>query len=256
MGINLGNKKLWQRSHLIVVRHIPFMKETILGKKLLIVVAHPDDESFLAAGTIHANHIAGGENHIFCASLGERGFNYLQSKTPIDIKKIRKSELLKVSKYLKINRLKVANFPDGSILSHINEFEKNIKNFIQRSNPDYIISFGNDGYTGHKDHIVVGEVTKKLSDLFKIPFVRFCKPSATVCEKIDDHLTAKRRNGVYAAECLEKEKANIKIKIDPVVKLKALSMHESQFEGLNPHKIFPKKIANHVLRYEYFYLSN
>jgi len=54
------------------------MKRFPLGKRLLVVTAHPDDESFLASGTMLANANAGGNNFVFCATLGERGKSHLE----------------------------------------------------------------------------------------------------------------------------------------------------------------------------------
>jgi len=43
-----------------------------LGKTLLFVVAHPDDESFTSAGTMWQNRLAGGKNYIICATYGKK----------------------------------------------------------------------------------------------------------------------------------------------------------------------------------------
>ena len=45
----------------------------ILGRKIVWLFAHPDDECYLAAGTIYENYRNGGENYLICATAGEQG---------------------------------------------------------------------------------------------------------------------------------------------------------------------------------------
>ena len=90
-----------------------------LGKKLLFVVAHPDDESFTASGTIWENHLAGGKNFILCATLGEQGKSHL--KKPVSqskLKQIRKQEITQTAKFLKVDRLMFLALPDTKVGQH------------------------------------------------------------------------------------------------------------------------------------------
>jgi len=228
------------------------MSSNILGKKLLIVIAHPDDESFLAAGLIHANHLAKGETHLICASRGERGYTS-EKLSQFQIKRIRERELTTVSKYLGVTKLSLLNMPDGSLSLHTEKLEIIIKKYIQKFIPDYIISFGKDGYTRHNDHIAVGNTTRKVARRTHYPFIEFTKPPHTICSNLHEHLMKKRKNGAYRDMVLVNTIPNIKVKIDPKVKLKALSLHKSQFGGLDFYNIFPRKIADHLINYEYFY---
>ena len=232
------------------------MQENILGKKLLIVVAHPDDESFLAAGTLHLNHREKGTNYLLCASKGELGVYHLKARvSETKIKTIRKGELMRVAKYLKVHTLKILNLPDGALHRHKHAFEKEEKKFILRCKPYYIVGFGENGYTCHKDHIAAGEVSRKLGRVCHIPFVEFVRPPRAACGNLDKYLVGKRQTGNYRDKNTNTVKPNIKIKINPVIKLKALSMHKSQFAGLNPYKTFPQKVADHILANEYFRVS-
>jgi len=52
-----------------------------LGSKILVFTAHPDDESYLAAGTIYENTRRGGKTFLVCATGGELGSAHL--KKPI-----------------------------------------------------------------------------------------------------------------------------------------------------------------------------
>jgi LmbE family N-acetylglucosaminyl deacetylase len=227
----------------------------MLGKNILIIVAHPDDESFLSAGLIRRNHLLGGRNYLVCASLGEKGYMYNEEKkSPSEIKRIRGKELREVSKYLGIHKLHSLHLPDTSLSLHKRKFEKATAKYAKKYKPYYILGFGEDGYTRHKDHIAAGEVAKKVAHALRITFVEFAKPPERTCPNLHKYLIKKRKNGAYKNMNLSPICANLKIKTDPFVKLKALSLHKSQFGGLNLYKIFPTKIADHLLNNEYFYL--
>jgi LmbE family N-acetylglucosaminyl deacetylase len=232
------------------------MRENILGKNLLILIAHPDDESFLVSGTLYENNKKGGHNYLLCASKGELGHAYMTpTPTVEELKKIREQELREVSGHVGIDVLKILNLPDGSIAHHAEKLEKEIQKFARRQKFDYVISFGEDGYTGHADHVAVCHVAQKLSRAYKVPLLQFAKLPKHICGDMDKRLLAKRKNGKYADTCSIEVIANFKIKINPFIKLKSLCIHKSQFTGLNPYKIFTPEIADHFLQNEYFFLS-
>src|SRR5262245_7974418 len=88
----------------------------ILGKKILFVTAHPDDERYGAAGTILRNHEAGGITYVACATFGERGRSHLKRKaTHRQLKALRKKELVAASKYLKVSELLMPGLPDTGL---------------------------------------------------------------------------------------------------------------------------------------------
>src|SRR4051812_7885639 len=120
----------------------------LFGKKLFFVVAHPDDESFFAAGTIYQNSKRGGQSFIACATKGEKGKGHLQIKVPMaKLKQIRKKELQNVSKFLRANKLFIFDFPDTKLNKHQNEFKNKLKLLLNKLRPDFIIGFGPDGMT-------------------------------------------------------------------------------------------------------------
>src|ERR1041384_721777 len=140
-----------------------FMND-ILGKKILFVTAHPDDESYAAAGTILKNHEAGGTSYIACATFGEKGKSHIKRKaTSRQMKLLRKKELLAASKYLKVAALLTPGLPDAGLRekSKQDAFFRKLLPFAEKYRPDYMISFGADGISGHMDHIAAGKVAKR-----------------------------------------------------------------------------------------------
>ena len=227
-----------------------FMKE-ILGKRILWVTAHPDDESFLAAGTIAANAAAGGENVLFCATHGERGLAYVEEGFDRSrIKEVRKAELLAVVRHLGIGQLEMGHFPDGLLEDCVEELNDALARFVCDFDFDVMVSFGEDGVTGHRDHIAVGRVARRIASERKVSFVEFARPKDL---DIMEYLAPKRINGVYRLEGAVANEANLWVAANAELKLEALRLHASQFRGLDPYRVFPKEIAEHLLGNEYFY---
>ncbi len=232
------------------------MKENeFLGKKLLLITAHPDDETFLAGGTIYANSRAGGITTLYTATAGERGTSYMEHPGNKDeVREIRIEELGKVAKFLSIDSVIVGSFPDREISNYLADIENEVAKIITETQPDIIIGFGENGYTGHQDHITIGIIAKKTAKSLGIPYAAFSHPPEAVCRNLSEHLSLKRSNGIYKDEILC-EAPNLCIAIDPEVKMQALKIYASQFTGLNPNTIFPPAIAEHFLSHEYFLLE-
>ena len=226
------------------------MTMEILGKRILFVTAHPDDESFLAAGTIAANDARGGRNILFCATHGERGLAYVEEGFDKSrIKEVRKAELVAVSEHLGIHHLELAHFADGFVEQQVERLVRELGGFVVGLDIDLIVSFGADGFTGHRDHIAVGVVARKVASDLNLPFVEFARPKDF---DIMEYLAPKRINGNYRLDAPANE-ANICVVANAAVKLEALRLHESQFRGLDPYRVFPREIAEDLLSNEYFY---
>jgi LmbE family N-acetylglucosaminyl deacetylase len=222
-----------------------------LGKKLLFITAHPDDESFLAAGTIVKNKAAGGESYIICATYGERGRSHVKEEvTAAQLKRIRKQEFRKVSAFLEVKRIWGLGLPDKDLKNHKKDFFEKCAAVGQTLHPDYIVSFGQDGISGHEDHIAAHSVAKKVARKLKIPLVQFAL-APWFKDNFFTWLGGRKKHGAYARH----EKfgvCNCKISVDPVKKMKALKMHASQMNKGNPFVGFPERAAKEWLNAEYF----
>ena len=224
----------------------------ILGKKILFVTAHPDDESYTVAGTILRNHEAGGASYVACATFGERGKSHLKRKvTSRQLKTLRKNELLAASKYLRVSGLLMPGLPDTELGRKSNQdiFYNKLLPFAEKHRPELIISFGKDGISGHIDHISVGKVAKEVAKKLKLPFLTFAAPPAL--HKSIEALKKRRMHGKYV-KTLKPHPHDIEIKVDPKKKLKALQFHKSQLSVEGPFAEFPPKAVRQLLSKEYF----
>lgn len=134
---------------------------------ILIVVAHPDDAEFGAAGTI-ARWIREDKQvvYIVCTS-GEKGTTD-RSMTPLMLTEIREREQVAASKILGVKEVVFLRLPDQG-LEDTAEFRKIIVRAIRKYQPETVVtSDPYRRYIWHRDHRIVGQVT--LDAVF--PFAR------------------------------------------------------------------------------------
>jgi LmbE family N-acetylglucosaminyl deacetylase len=126
---------------------------TILG-----VWAHPDDESYLMAGTALLAASAG--SHVACltATLGEAGETSDEDRWPrAELASIRRREMAACLDLLGVRDHTWLDLPDGGL--HEVDRERgvdSVSEVVERVRPDTILTFGPDGMTGHPDHIAIG----------------------------------------------------------------------------------------------------
>jgi LmbE family N-acetylglucosaminyl deacetylase len=125
---------------------------------ILFVGAHPDDEIWLAAGILAAAVRNGQRVACVSATKGEKG---LQDETrwPRErIAQIRQAELEASLGLLGVSDHRWLDYPDGAC-DHADEQEAadRLRQIVREFRPDTILTFGPDGYTGHPDHVAVGQ---------------------------------------------------------------------------------------------------
>lgn len=226
-------------------------RKTLLGKRLLFITAHPDDESYLMSGTIWKNHLAGGKNFILCATNGERGKSHLPvPATPGLLRRIRRLELETVSLFLRVDRLVRLVLPDARLTAHSRELVAAARRLARDVRPQVIVGFGEDGITGHRDHIIVGRIARQVAAERRLPFCA-CTVDPRFAARAKQALAKRRRHGSYAAGWTH-PKPNMAVTVDPRIKLRAILMHGSQIEGHDPFAGLPRRMAAAALRREHF----
>jgi N-acetylglucosamine malate deacetylase 2 len=223
----------------------------LLEKKILLVTAHPDDESYAAAGTLYKNHQAGGINMLICATLGEKGKAHMKRPvTDAQMKKIRRRELQAAANYLHVSPVIVLNIPDTAIVRWQADVFRKALSYVKKLHPEIILSYGIDGISGHVDHVTIGRVARQIAKKMKIPFVTFALPPRLTRHALP-WLQARRRLGHYAAT-IRFTKPNIRIQVDSNVKKKALRLYKSQMDGQRAFTGFPGFAVKELLLNEYF----
>ncbi len=135
------------------------MSETL---KVLVVFAHPDDESIGMGGTLAKYSAEGVETYCVCASRGERGWFGPEQQNPglERLGEIRTRELENAVRELGMKGLYFLNYIDGDVDQAIPaEIIGRIVTHIRRIRPQVVVTFPPDGNYGHPDHIAIGQFT-------------------------------------------------------------------------------------------------
>ena len=122
-------------------------------QRLMVVVAHPDDESFPIGGTIAKTAAEGGEVMLVTATRGEAGVPDLK---PDEAGRLRERELRAACDVLGVSALRFLDYVDGTLdrVDAHTAIDRLIA-LMRAFCPDAIITFGPDGISGHPDHVTV-----------------------------------------------------------------------------------------------------
>ncbi|WP_339159930.1 bacillithiol biosynthesis deacetylase BshB2 [Bacillus sp. FSL M8-0277] len=190
-----------------------------MNEHVLVMLPHPDDESFGVAGLIAQSRKRGIPVTYACGTLGEMGRNmgsptYANRET---LPELRKQELISACKEMDITDLRMLGLRDKTLEFEDDEYLADVmETIINEVKPTLIVTFY-PGHGVHPDHDATGEAViralyrKKKED----------RP-VTYCMAI-----TKNREEVLG-------NADITIDITDVadIKLNALRAHRTQTEGM------------------------
>jgi len=157
------------------------------SKKILTVLAHPDDESFGMGGTLALYAELGHEVHLICMTRGEAGEvdpEFLENYD--SIADLRTAELLCAAENLGLAHVEFLDYCDSGMVgsdknvdpkSLINapkeEVVEKIVKYIREYKPDVVLTFDPEGGYKHPDHIychqVAVEAFEKAADEKEFP---------------------------------------------------------------------------------------
>ncbi len=122
---------------------------------LLFLLAHPDDETFIAGGTIAKYAAAGVEIGVVCATRGERGkTGDICSRD--DLAVVREAELRDAAQILGIRHLEILPYEDQTLASAPpDEIRLAIVGAVRRQRPRIAVTFDPNGMNLHTDHIAI-----------------------------------------------------------------------------------------------------
>ncbi|HVH62826.1 MAG TPA: PIG-L family deacetylase [Candidatus Dormibacteraeota bacterium] len=128
---------------------------------LLLVLAHPDDESMGTGGLILRHTRKGIPTHLICATFGEAGW---MGKPPgakkEDLKEIRAKELEDAAEALALSGVELWDYADGGVQkADQQEITQRIWKQVAKLRPRVVVGWGPDGGYGHPDHIAIGACT-------------------------------------------------------------------------------------------------
>ncbi len=233
--------------------------------RLLLVFAHPDDETFSSSGTIAHLTQKGVEAKLITATRGEAG---MLGDPPLATRKtlgkVREAELKDAAKVSGISEIFFLNYIDGTLKDvPTKELAGKILPIMNREQPDIVITFEKNGISMHPDHIAISKATSEAfmkymnNTKLHVRLYHVCLP--------ESHLKIHQKAG-YRYEHFGKMEGTpvheISTKVDIThvyeTKVKAMKKHKTQkkdYEALihraelipgNKHEHFKLIAENHL----------
>ena len=148
-------------------------------KTMLVIFAHPDDESHGPGGTLAKYAAEGVKVHYLCATRGEAGTvdsRFLENSG--SIAELRTKELIHAAAELGLAEVSFLDYrdsgmegsldnqhPESLYADPVDEVAGRIAEHIRRIRPDVIITHDQYGWYGHPDHIKCYDATRRAYEL-------------------------------------------------------------------------------------------
>src|ERR671934_1786498 len=203
---------------------------------LLVIMAHPDDESMGAGGLILRHTRAGIPTYLICATYGEAGW----AGKPIgarkeDLPEIRARELEEAADALALSGVELWDYPDGGVArSDRKQITERIWEQVSRLRPRVVVGWGPDGGYGHPDHVAMGACTGAAVAAMTEgdrPALYHIAVDKTLA---DFYAEAMRLGGSANGFHLQpQDRVDVVIELDAdevMMKLRAIDCHQSQLE--------------------------
>lgn len=135
-----------------------------MAYKILYIFPHPDDESFGPAAAIHRQIKEGNEVYLLTLTKGgatKERFKYNYSIEQMG--EVRYKEMLEVKKVLHLTGLFVLDFPDSGMKEMDPRIiEKTVQEYLQKINPEIVVTYPVHGVSAFHDHLVIHPVVKRV----------------------------------------------------------------------------------------------
>jgi LmbE family N-acetylglucosaminyl deacetylase len=203
---------------------------------LLVVMAHPDDESMGCGGLILRHSRAGVPVNLICATRGEAGWSGKpRGARKEDLAQIRTDELRDAAAALAIGGVELWDYPDGGV-DRIDrqEITNRIWEEISRLRPKAVVGWGPDGVYGHPDHIAMGACTDSAVGSMTEGDRPALYHLAVDQQVADFYKIALRLAGEnHELPLVVKDQVDVVFELDAdevMMKLRAIDCHKSQLE--------------------------
>jgi LmbE family N-acetylglucosaminyl deacetylase len=131
-------------------------------KKILVILAHPDDPEFFLGGTIARWIAAGHEVRYVLLTQGDKGAKD-EALTASDVSRIRIREQRDAVGFLGVTSVDFMDYEDGYLVPDL-EMRKRVVRYIRKYQPQILVTcdpsnlFPSQQYINHPDHRYAGQV--------------------------------------------------------------------------------------------------
>ena len=136
------------------------------ARRLMAVLAHPDDESLGVGGTLAAYASQGVDVFLVTATRGDAGrfrghrVGEPEHPGPEALARIREAELRSAAEALGVREVALLGYSDQRLdCAPPRDAIARIAGQLRRHRPDVVVTFGPDGAYGHPDHVAISQLT-------------------------------------------------------------------------------------------------
>ncbi|GGK75754.1 PIG-L deacetylase family protein [Mangrovihabitans endophyticus] len=141
---------------------------------VLVVAAHPDDESFGLGAVIGALGERGIPVTVLCFTHGEASTLH---GVRGDLGAIRSRELTAAGAALGVRGLDLRAYPDGKLSeAPLAELTAHVRRLVDAVHPSHLLAFDPNGVTGHPDHRRASEAALAAADAVGLPLLAWAIP--------------------------------------------------------------------------------
>jgi len=155
-------------------------------KRLQVVVAHPDDETFGCGGLLLAARSVGIETFVTCATRGEAGEDR-DGRTGTELGEVRATELHRAAAVLGVTGVELLDFADSGMAgpaspntlvgADLVKVVDAVAASLRQVQPDAVLTL--DASDGHRDHTRIQEATLRAAELVGVSTVHLaCLPQS------------------------------------------------------------------------------
>ncbi len=128
-----------------------------MPRRLMCVVAHPDDECFAFGGALALAARAGLEVYVVCLTDGQAATNRGESASGQDLGRMRRDEFERSCDVLGVTKHEMMSYGDAQLeFTPLNGVARELVQRIRTWRPHIVLTFGLDGSLNvHADHTMV-----------------------------------------------------------------------------------------------------
>jgi LmbE family N-acetylglucosaminyl deacetylase len=194
------------------------------GTKILIFIAHPDDEASFMSGFMQKALKLGAVIKIVCLTDGAKSTLRAGLDPGDSLEAVRRKELLESLLIIGIRSAIHAEFHDGECGRESGAIAQFMSEQADAFKPDIIVSLEPNGVYGHPDHIEISRLATEIARSRKLPLLY-----ATVDSHFRPDAGSRRLVGKDVAP-LEPTVCLTLTPLESIKKIRSIRAHRSQFQ--------------------------